>query len=47
MIRLSFFTSIINSFILDLLTLELGIIIIILPTDWTEIIFLAAHTTKN
>ena len=46
MIRLSFFTSIINSFILDLLTLALGIIII-LPTDWTEIIFLAAHTTKN
>ena len=31
----------------DLLTLKLKIMIIILPTDWPEIILLMARTTKN
>ena len=32
---------------LDVLTLKLGIIIIILPTDLPEIILTAARTTEN
>ena len=54
LISTSFFTLMINTFIfksillfLNVLTLKLAIIIIILPPDRPEIIFVTACTTKN
>ena len=54
LISTSFFTLMINTFIfksillfLNVLTLKLTIIIIILPLDQPEIIFVTACTTKN